>query len=416
MQTVETDLRTQHDTTPRPPGEIEISFLDLLIALAKRKKLIILTAMAFAAVSAVVSLLLPSRFMATTVILPPQSQSAGSSLLSQLSTMGPMASLAGSGGFGGLKNSNDLYVAMLKSRTVEDAIVQRFDLKKEYNVKRQSDARKDFESDCEIVSGAKDGLIRISVTNRDPNRAAELANGYVEEYKKFSGNLAIGEAGQRRLFFEQQLIQAKDNLGNAEEALKKTEQTTGMIQMDSQARALVESAAGLRAQIAAKEVEIQSMRSFASEENPDLLRAQQQLAGWRTQLSRLTGSSSEDDLLLSKGQVPQAGLEYVRKLRDVKYYETIFELLAKQFEVAKLDEAKQGAPVQVVDIAIAPDRRASPKRTIIVLISTALGLFLAILWVSFQTGLALIGRDPGNKRRLDELRTSLTEGTPLGPS
>lgn len=416
MQTIDTETGAPPKTMlPQPKGEGEVSLLDLLIALARRKKLIAVTTLVFMVTAALISLLLPSRYTATTVILPPQNQSAGSSLLlSQLNnSLGPMAALAG-GGLG-IKNPNDMYVAMLKSRTVEDAMVNRFDLRAEYHQKRQSDARKRLEDRCDIESSPKDGLIRISLTDHDPNRAAEMTNAYIEEYKKLSGTLAVTEAAQRRLFFEQQLEQAKDKLANAEEALKKTEQTTGMFQMDSQARALVETAASLRAQIAAKEVEIHSMRSFASEQNPDLLLAEQQLAGWQAQLSRLTGkeNGTEDDLLLSRGQVPGAGLEYVRKIRDVKYYETIFELLAKQYEMAKLDEAKQGSVIQVVDRAVPPDRRSFPKRTPIVLGATVVGLLGAIFWVLAGAGLAAAEEDPEAKARIEELRQLLGK-TPAG--
>lgn len=408
MQT--SDIESSVKAKPLPPqsnpGE-EISLLDLLIVLAKRKRMILYTVLSFAVVAAIVSLLLPSQYTATTVILPPQSQSAGSSLMSQLSAMNPMASLAG-GGLG-LKSPNDMSVAMFKSRTVEDAMVKRFNLQKEYRSKRVSDARGALEAHCDIQSNPKDGLIRIMVTAGNPKRAAELANGYVEEYRKFSGNLAITEASQRRLFFEQQLAQAKDNLGNAEEALKATEQKTGMIQMDSQARALIETAASLRAQIAAKEVEIQAMRSFASDQNPDLQIAEQQLAGWRAQLSHLGGgqSGSGDDLLLSKGQVPGVGIEYVRKLRDVKYYDTIFELLAKQFEMAKLDEARQGALIQIVDAAVPPDRRSFPRRSLIVILASLAGFIGAIFWVLVDASLESIKKDPEKEARLEEVKKLL---------
>src|ERR1700722_16126163 len=278
-------------------------------------------------------------------------------LAAQLGNLSGMASLAG--GSLGLKNSNDMYVAMLKSRTVEDAVVQRFDLMKEYKKKYQSEARGALEHHSVIDGSNKDNLIRVSVKDHDPNRAAELANGYVEQFRKLSEHLAITEASQRRLFFEQQLEHAKDNLANAEDALKRTEQKTGLIELDSQARALIESAAALRAEIAAKEVQIESMRTFATGENAQLIQAQQELDGLRTQLARLGGSENIDSgLMVPKGQVPEAGLEYVRKLRDVKYYETIFEILARQFEIAKLDEAKQGAVVQVVDAAVPPDKRS----------------------------------------------------------
>jgi uncharacterized protein involved in exopolysaccharide biosynthesis len=412
MHTFDTETLPQSNTMPPQSGdEYEISVLDLLILLTRRKRFIIITTGVFIGVSAIIALLLPFRFTATTVILPPQNQSAGSALMSQLS--GPMASLAASSGLG-IKNPNDMYVAMFKSRTVEDAMVQRFDLMTAYHAKRRSDARKAFESQSEIENNAKDGLIRISVTDRDPRRAAEMTNAYVEEYRKLSGTLAITEASQRRLFFEEQLAQAKDNLANAEEALKKTEQTTGVIQMDSQARALIESATSLRAQIAAKEVEIHAMRSFASDGNPDLQMAEQQLAGWQAQLSHLTGnrSGTEDDLILSKGQVPGAGLEYVRKLRDVRYYDTIFELLAKQFEMAKLDEARQGALIQVVDPAIPPDRRSSPKRALIVLGAALVGFFIAVCWVFITAALENVQKNLAYKERIEELRGNLLKKSP----
>jgi tyrosine-protein kinase Etk/Wzc len=415
MNTFSTETLPKSNTIPPQSGdEYEISVLDLLILLTRRKRFIIITMGVFVGVSAIIALLLPFRFTATTVILPPQNQSAGTALMSQLS--GPMASLAASSGLG-IKNPNDMYVAMFKSRTVEDAMVQRFDLMTEYHAKRRSDARKAFESQSDIENNAKDGLIRISVTDRDPRRAAEMTNAYVEEYRKLSGTLAITEASQRRLFFEEQLAQAKDNLANAEEALKKTEQTTGIIQMDSQARALIESATSLRAQIAAKEVEIHAMRSFASDGNPDLQLAEQQLAGWQAQLSHLTGnrSGTEDDLLLSKGQVPGAGLEYVRKLRDVKYYDSIFELLAKQFEMAKLDEARQGALIQVVDPAIPPDRRSSPKRIFIVLVATMAGFIIAMFWVLVTAAFASAQKNPENNERLERLKLTLFNKTQAGP-
>jgi tyrosine-protein kinase Etk/Wzc len=383
----------------------EVSFLDLLIVLSKSKKLIFWTTTLVAVLTVIISLIIPATYTATEVILPPQNASVGSALLSQLSSMGPLAALAG-GGLG-LKSSNDLYISMFQSRTVQEAMVKRFNLRGKY--KRLSDARNAFAGKCEIKAGPKDGLLSISITDSDPNRAAELTTAYVEEFKKLTGTIAISEASQRRLFFEQQLMQAKDNLANAEEALKKTEQATGMFVMDSQARSLIEAAASLRGQIASKEVEIHAMRSYASDGNPDLRMAEQQLAAWRAQLTRLTGdkNGNEDDLLLSKGQVPTAGLEYVRKVRDVKYYETIFELLARQFEMAKLDEAKQGAIIQVIDPAVPPDRRTSPKRAVMVIVATFCAFFLSIFFVLIRAFIVNVQKDPQNKSKVEELRAML---------
>jgi uncharacterized protein involved in exopolysaccharide biosynthesis len=304
-----------------------------------------------------------------------------------------------------LKNPNDLQVAMLKSRTVEDAMVDRFHLMDFFKLKYKSDARKKFEKIVDIDSGAKDGLIRISVTDRDPKRAEEMANGYVEEFKKLSATLAVTEASQRRLFFEQQLTQAKDNLATAEEDLKRTEQKTGLVQLDAQTRATIELLADLRGQIAAKEVQITGMRSFATGENPDLQIAEQQLAGLRAQEQRM-GAASEGatNALIPKGNMQEAGIEYIRKLRDVKYFETIFDLLARQYEVAKVDEARQGAVVQVVDRAVVPDKKSSPQRTLIVLGSVVLGLFAGIVWAFSKEGLMRLSNNPAERARMEELK------------
>jgi uncharacterized protein involved in exopolysaccharide biosynthesis len=329
--------------------------------------------------------------------------------MAQLGGLSSVASLAG--GSLGLKNPNDLQVAMLKSRTVEDAMLDRFHLVELYKVKQRSDARKKLENVVDVDNGAKSGLISISVTDRNPQRAAEMANGYVEEFKRLSASLAVTEASQRRLFFEQQLAQAKENLANAEEDLKRTGQKTGLIQLDSQTRATIELLANLRGQIAAKEVEISAMRSFATGENPELQMAEQQLAGLRSQEQKM-GANSEGatNALIPRGNAQEAGIEYIRKLRDVKYFETIFELLARQYEIAKVDEARQGAVVQIVDRAIVPDRRSSPQRTLIVLGAAAFGLFLGVVWAFAREGLTRLSNSPEEHLRLELLKKSLSTG------
>jgi len=394
------------DTT----GPSEISLLEILTVLAERKQIIFRITAAFAIVAAVVAFVLPKWYTATVTLLPPQQNSSlGSALASQLGNLGGLAALAGGGGGLSLKNPNDMYIGMLKSRTVEDAMVQKFGLMQEYHERYPSDARKVFEHHATVDGNAKDGLIHISVEDHDANRAAVLANGYVDQFRNLSEHLAISEASQRRLFFEQQLEQAKDNLANAEEALKETEQKTGLIQLDSQARALIESAAQLRAQIAAKEVQIESMRTFATGENAQFVQAQQELDGLRAQLAKLGGASENGDggLLVPKGRVPEAGLEYLRKLRDVKYYETIFDILARQFEAAKLDEAKQGAVIQVVDAAVPPDKRSSPPRTRIVVGATVAGLLAGILLALFLAVFNGMRREPDRSARLRRLREAL---------
>ena len=393
-----------------PDTESEVSVLGVLALLASHKRFILRAVAGAAVFSTIVAFLLPVRYEANIVMMPPQQNSSIGSTLGQLGTGGsigslmPLASLA-SGGLG-IKNPADMYVALLTSRTVEDAMVQRFGLLAEYHEKRLSDARKELENRTNAVAGTKDGLIRISVEDRDPRRAAELANGYVEEFRKLSARLAITEAARRRLFFEQQLQEAKDNLSSAEEAMRATQQSTGVLQIDSQARSLIESAAILRGQVVAKQVQIQSMRSFAAEDNPRLVLAKQELAALQSQLDRLAGSQPDpgSDIILSKGRVTGSGVEYTRRFRDLKYHETVFELLAKQFEIAKLDEAREGSIIQVVDTAVAPDKRSSPHRLLIVVSVTILAFFLAAFFVVLRESMARAFELPESRQRLDSIK------------
>jgi uncharacterized protein involved in exopolysaccharide biosynthesis len=397
---------------PTPSGDEEISLLDLLIVVAERRRMVLLVTAACAILSVVIAFLLPNWYTATVVLLPPQQNSSvGSAIASQLGNLGPMAALAG--GSLGLKSPNDMYVSMMKGQSVEDKMIDDYDLRREYRQRLMSDARKAFEKHATVDGTGKDGLIRVSVEDRNPVRAAQLANAYVEHFQGLSQTLAITEASQRRLFFEKQLVQTKNSLADAEVALQRTEQTTGLIQIDSQAKALIESAASLRAQIAAKEVQVQAMQTYATGQNSQVIQAQQELESMRAQLEKLGGSvDTANSLIVPKGKLTEAGLDYVRKLREVKYNEAIFDILARQFEIAKLDEAKEGALVQVVDPAIPPDRKSSPKRTIIVIVSIVAGFFLGILAALVQAAWARLKEDPESGSKLDLLRRALRSKHP----
>ncbi|HEY6845611.1 MAG TPA: GNVR domain-containing protein [Terracidiphilus sp.] len=383
----------------------DISLLDLLIILGEGKGIIFAVTAGFIIFAIILSLIMPKSYTASVMLLPPQeSNSIGSALNSQL---GGMAALLGSGL--GLKNTNDTYIAMFKSEAVEDGMVEHFGLMQQYHVKFLSDARKIFESHTTLDGSGKDGMIHIAIVDKDPNRAAQLANGYVDQFRLLSENIAITEASQRRLFFQKELEKTKDQLANAEEALKLTESTTGVMQVDMQARALTESASSLRGQITAKEVQIQGMETYATGENSQLVQAESELASLRAQLAKVGGSedSPGSELIIPKGKVPQAGLEFIRKQRDVKYYETIFDILARQFEAAKLDEAKEGAIIQVVAPATVPDRRSSPKRAIIVIVATLVGVFFGVLFALLRGALQYAKQDPETNIKLEHLRRAL---------
>lgn len=402
VDVINDEIRESQGSYTEPEG---LHVLDLLIVFARCRRFIALFTIGAGLLTAIVVLLIPSQYTAETMILPPaQNSSMSSALLSQLGGSSALASVAGAGL--GIKNPSDMYISLFRSRTVEDAVVQRFGLMTRYREKRMTDARKAFEDHSTAVLGVKDGLIRVTVRDRDPKLAAEIANAYVDEFRKLSANLAITEASQRRVFFQQQLLEANGNLAAAEEAMKHTEQSTGILQIDSQARSLIESAAALRAQVTAKEVQLQAMRAYATEDNPDVVRARDQLAALQGQLAKLAGNGDDSDasLIVSKGKAPQASMEYLRKLRDVKYFETITELIAKQFEIAKLDEARQGAIIQVADVAVPPDKRSFPKRTITIVLIAILGFFVACGWSVFVQGFQQMKSNSGERQRLDTLR------------
>lgn len=352
----------------------EISLLDLLIVLVRHKRLLIGMPVAFAALALAYGLIAKPVFEAKTTILPPQQQQ--SSAAAMLSSLGGLA--GGAGAALGIKSPNDLYIAMLQSRAVADKLIARFKLQDLYEAKTMTDARLALAGSSKIASG-KDGLIAIAVEDHSPQLAAQIANAYVEELRALSKTLAVTEAGQRRQFFENQLNKSRQDLANAEIALKQTQEKTGVLQLEAQGKATMEALANLRAQIAAHQVQLAGMKNFATEQNPDFQRVRAELGGLQQQMSALTKGGKEDDVLVSRAKAPEVAVEYIRKVRDLKYQETLFELMAKQYEVAKLDEAKDGTSIQILDAAAPPERKSKPKRALMILLAGFGGFFLACI-------------------------------------
>lgn len=355
-------------------AEADINVIDLLIMLARRKTLVLGLPLAAAVLAGAASFLIPPTFHASTTLLPPQqSQSGAAAILSQL---GGVASAVSGGA--GLKNPSDTYVAMLKSRTVADALISKFALAKVYDTASPAKTRQALAEDTQISLG-KDGLITIDYVGRDQKTVAPIANAYVSELLALTRVLALTEASQRRKFYEQQLEQAKDNLARAEMTLKQALDTRGVISVDADSRSIVEVIGRLRAQIAAKQIELSAMSSFVTENNQEHKRASEALSSLRAELQRLENGRPE--AAPNGGADKQVGLENIKVLREVKYHQMLYELLAKQYEVARLDEAKEGSVIQVLDTAIEPERKFKPKRALMVLGAGLGGLFLAMLWV-----------------------------------
>jgi tyrosine-protein kinase Etk/Wzc len=370
----------EKDISPIPASDETdaISFLDFLLLLMKHRGLVFGLPAAAGLMALIVALLLPKWYTGTTKIMPPQqSQSNATALLGQLGTL-PI----GATQLLGLKNPSDTYVAMLKSRTVADNLIERFGLKTIYKEELLHYARKELTRNSSITA-ARDGTISVEFEDKDPKRAADIANAYVEELRKLTQTLAVSEAGQRRLFFEGQLKKAKNDLADAEVQLKKYAQQSGIVNPPGQLGLSVTAAAALRAQMAVKEIELAALRTFATDNNPDYRRTTQELAALRVELGRMENHAAinKGDVFVPFNKAPEVGLEYIRRYRDIKYFETLYEVLAKQYEIARIDEAKDATIIQVIDIAIPPDRHTKPVRALIVLLAIFAAGILAVTFV-----------------------------------
>lgn len=352
--------------------------LDFIAFIRRHRRPLAVVPLAAGVLTAAVTLLLPDQFTATARLIPPQQNQLSAALLGSVTGL----NMAGSPSLGaalGIKNPNDIYVGMLQSHRIADRLIARYELKARYRQKTLVETRKELDEATDVYAG-KDGLIMIEVRDPDPAFAADLANAYVKELDQLTQDLAVGEAAQRRLFFENELKTTRDKLWAAEMALKRSQEKSGLIQPEGQSKAIFESFADLRGRIAAKEVELAAMRSFATTTNRDYVRAQQGLEGLRGELAKLERSTpaGHGDILVPTGKVAEAGLDYARRMRDVKYYETLFELLARQFELAKIDEAKDSVVLQIVDHATPPDRKSGPKRAVITLLVTLFAAFATL--------------------------------------
>jgi tyrosine-protein kinase Etk/Wzc len=380
------------------------SFLDLLLILARQKRLLGILPAAIALLATVVVFLTPRWYTATVKIMPPQqSQSNAVAILGQLGALSGMAAPAL-----GLKNPSDIYIAMLKSRTVADALITRFELKRVYDEDLLVEARKELAGNTSITVG-REGVITIEVEDTDPKRSADLANAYVGELHELTVNLAVSEAGQRRLFFEGQLKKAKDDLTKAELAMTVYTQQSGLVNPQGQIGVTVAAAASLRAQITAREIQLAAMRSFATESNPDIKRIQQELSGLRSELGKMEKDTniSRGDVLVPMGKASETSIEYVRRYRDMKYFETLFEVLAKQYEIARIDEAKDATLIQVLDKALPAEKKSKPKRALIVVLSAMLGFLAATVIAVARHSLRIAMGDPTRRSRLIALRDLL---------
>lgn len=380
------------------------TMLEFLIQLAERKRFIGLVTGSSLLIGLILCFILPVRYTAVTQILPPkQSQSTTSFLNSQIM----MGSLAEAAGGGLLTNPNDIYIGLLRSRLVADAIIEKFHLLSAYRAKDMTAARRELAKRTKILSEPST-LISVSVADPNKQRAADIANAYIDQLRTLTRVISVTEASRRRLFFQEQLSGQKEALIAAEETLQGVQQKKGLVHLDTQANVIIGSLASLRSQISAKEVELHTLRSYSTDQNPNVQLASEELAAMQGEAARLEQNNSPSAFSnMGLKDVPKAGMDYVRAQRELQYQQSLFDLLLRQYEAAKLDEAKEAAIIQVVEPAIPPDRKTSPRPLVILSLSLVLGFFLGCLVAILLHRFDLERADPEGAIALQKLQAVL---------
>jgi tyrosine-protein kinase Etk/Wzc len=382
-------------------GVRKLDLLDVLLIFARRKWLILGWAVAGLVIAIIAILCAPTLYKSQATIMPPPQEQSSAALLSQL---GALTAFSSVGSNLGLKNPADLYVAILQTNLVADNMVDRYHLMDVYQIPDRDGAVGMLRKRSKFIAG-KDGLMQIIVEDKDPKRAAVLANGYADELFQQNNRLAIGSASQRRLFFEQRLAQEKDRLADAEVALKQTQQSTGVLQLSGQAQNIIGQEANIQANITSREVQLGALLSSSTEQNPEVIRLRTELAGLREQLQQLQRGTNGD--MLSQREFPAAGLEYVRKERDVQYHQTLYDLLARQLEAARIDEAKASPTVQMVDPPQVAKVRSWPKPLVFVIVGLVVGTMLGCIRVTVVYLYEYADTDPRLRDRYKQVKQAM---------
>ncbi len=378
-----------------------LDLLDVLLIFARRKWLILAWALAGVIIAIIAILRTPTLYKADGTIMPPQQEQSSAALLSQL---GALTAFAGVGSNLGLKNPADLYIAILQTNVVAENMVDRFHLMDAYKIPDREAAAGKLRQRSKFIAD-KTGLIQITVEDPSPKRAVALVNGYSDELFEQNNRLAIGAASQRREFFQRQLAQEKDRLADAEVALKQTQQSTGVLQISGQAQTIIGQEANIEANITSHEVQLGALLSSSTEQNPDVIRLRTELNSLREQLQQLQKGTT--GLTLTQREFPAAGLEYIRKERDVQYHQTLFDLLARQLEAARIDEAKASPQIQVLDPPLLPRARSWPKPFLFILIGLVVGTMFGCIRVAVIYVYDYAETDPRLRERYLQVKQAL---------
>jgi uncharacterized protein involved in exopolysaccharide biosynthesis len=356
-----------------------------------RRQLIAKVTLIFLTLSLVTAFLIPKRYESTTLLMPPDQQSE-SGVAMMAAVLGKMD---GGGGLGadllGLKTSGDLFMGVLRSRTVENAIITKFDLRNVYGDRRWEDARKDLAERTDIFNDRKNGIISIAVTDRSPQRAASISTEYVVQLNSVMTQLNTSSAHRERVFLEDRLGQVQRDLEASEKDFSEFASKNTALDVQSQGKAMIEAAATLEGQLIASETELQGLRQIYSDNNVRVRSLQARVDELRSQQLKLTGKEGGDtnpeiqnadsSPFPSLRRLPLLGVTYADLSRQMKVQQSVFEALTQEFEMAKVQEAKEIPSVKVLDPANIPETKSFPPRGRITLLGTLCGALLAMFWV-----------------------------------
>lgn len=346
--------------------------------ISENRKIIAAVTIAAFIVSIIVSLTIPKQFKATASVLPPQEEN----LLSAAAGLSKIPNIAGiSSSFLGLKSPADVWVGILRSQNVADAIIKRFGLQELYGEKTLKDTRDSLATKITIEKSIEE-IISISVMDESPVRAAQMANAFIEELDRINKGTSMSSGKRMRTFVENQLIDTKKKLEVVENELRQFQEKNKAVNIDAQAAAIIEAIGTVKGQIVAKEVALSTLMSYASATNPNVEILKTEVRGLKDKLRELeTGRPSNRDVFIPTDEIAGISMKYMNLLREAKVHETVFELLTQQHEMARIQEAKDSSTVQVLDLATPPDKKAKPKRGQLVVMSTMAGFFFSVLGV-----------------------------------
>lgn len=341
--------------------------------------------------SALVAFLIPKRYESTARLMPPDNQSSSGLALAAAAMSGAPAGLGGlANDFLGLKSSSDVFVGVLSSRTVEDKLIQQFDLKKLYGDSRMEDVRKDLAEHTAVSVDRKSQIISITVTDRSPQRAAAMGQAYVEELNRLVAELSTSSARRERVFLEGRLQAVSKDLEDAERDFSQFASKNTAIDVKEQAKAMVEAAATLQGQLIGAQSQYEGLRQIYTDNNPRVRTVKARIDELQRQLEKLGGkgeSTTEvsntvgESLYPSIRKLPLLGVTYADLYRRSKIQEAVLETLTKEYEMAKVQEVKEIPTVKVLDVAHIPDKKSYPQRLLIIFMGTALALVAANIWI-----------------------------------